>query len=309
MRLNTLAGANTGPKQGREGEVSLNDGAKKQRQQVLIDVGTVLMNSKSKFPEKVNLDNKLVFLHVGTELSDEFQESMMHLAGMSSVRVRAASRIVVYKTDANGLDCIVFFVDRTTTAVNIIGLFTLNADGASIDTESFRTLNSASMISKTNNADEMLAGLMVELENLKGASAKHRETYKTFVADERELIKADFEEAQKKLKADFLHAQEMLKAQYTQKMEDLDAQSAAHKEMEQAETAAETERLNTQVKDWKTVKLENTYSNVVRRGTSKSSGAPRKQALTPVPEKPPSPEEDDAREGPVIAELDSDEDD
>jgi hypothetical protein len=165
------------------------------------------------------------------------------------------------------------------------------------------------MIRNMNQADEMLSGLMVGLENSKGASAKHRETYKTSLADEREIIKADFEEAQKNLKAEFLRAQEMLKAQYTQKMEDLDAQYAADKEMEQSETAAETEKLNAQVEYWKTVKLENTYSNVVRRGTSKSSGAPRKQALTPVPEKPPSPEEDDALEGPVIAELDSDEDD
>lgn len=309
MRLNALAGANTGPKQGREGEVSLNDGAKKQRQQVLIDVGTVLMNSKSTFPEKVNLDNKLVFLHVGTNLSDEFQAYMMHLAGMRSVRARAASRIVVYKTDP-GLDCVVFFVDRNTTAVNIIGLFTLNADEASIDPESFRTLNSAVMISNMNQADEMLAGLKVGLENSKDAIAKHRKAHKTSVADQRERrIKADFEEDQRKLRAEFLRAQEMLKAQHTQKMKDLDAQSAAQKEKRQAEIAAETARLNAQVEYWKAVKLENTYSNVVRRGTSKSSGAPRKQALTPVPEKPPSPEEDDAREGPVIAELDSDEDD
>ena len=150
-----------------------------------------------------------------------------------------------------------------------------------------------------NNADKMLEELIVGLENSKGASAKQKEMYKTNLADDRKRIKLEMEEAQKRLEEEFMLAQERLKASYTQEMKDLEVQY----ETEQARIAANTEKLKTEVKYWKNVKIDNSYSNIVRRGTSKSSGAPRQQAPTPVPGKPPSP-----GEGPAIAELDSDED-
>jgi len=281
LRLEALQGSETGPKRlDPDGDVQLANVAKQQRLSSQLEVNTILKTARLDHPPTVNLDNA-TFFHVGVDLSAEFKEKAFRLANVS-VRFNNAWEIVLYKT-ADGLECVIFFVQKTTSRIMQIGFFELEENGLSIESESFRTLHSASMLRNIENADETLTVLMVKLKDSKASSGGRKEAQKAKLVDDLAQLEAEYK--QKK---------DELDAEYKQKKDELNAESS----IKHAEMAAEPARLKAQIEDLKTIKLENKYSNIVRRGPAKSNvkKAPKGAENQPLP--------GDANPGPV-AELDS----